>query len=56
MSAVWSLLPACMLKDGMEIARQLRYHTAAQAARYGAAEAPEGAGGAVGGVAERSGR
>ncbi len=25
MSAVWSLLPACMLKDGMEIARQLRY-------------------------------
>ena len=24
MSAVWSLLPACMLKDGMEIARQLR--------------------------------
>ncbi|MDE2828860.1 MAG: ATP-dependent RNA helicase HrpA [Gemmatimonadota bacterium] len=23
-SAVWSLLPACMLKDGMEIARQLR--------------------------------
>ncbi len=24
MSAVWSLLPACMLQDGMEIARQLR--------------------------------
>ena len=24
MSAVWFLLPACMLKDGMEIARQLR--------------------------------
>ena len=24
MSGVWSLLPACMLKDGMEIARQLR--------------------------------
>ena len=24
MSSVWSLLPACMLKDGMEIARQLR--------------------------------
>lgn len=24
MSAAWSLLPACMLKDGMEIARQLR--------------------------------
>ena len=24
MSAVWSLLPVCMLKDGMEIARQLR--------------------------------
>ena len=24
MSSVWALLPACMLKDGMEIARQLR--------------------------------